>query len=146
MKNLGAGGVDAEWMNGHRHLRVDGGHGGLDVVPGQGIKKRLNDLGLCARANRTAGHRRTLLDVAAQAAWASGASSFLMTASAVASVDPGFCPVIRFRSTTTCEIQAAGPSSKTAPAFFSATSSSQAMPSRPASVWTSSSSVKLVSR
>ena len=29
-----------------------------------------------------------------------------MTASAVASVDPGFCPVMRFRSTTTWEIQA----------------------------------------
>src|ERR1700690_3518258 len=146
MKNLGAGGVDAEWMNGHRHLRVGGGHGGLDVVPGQGIKKRLNDLGLCARQGRTAGHRRTLLDVAAHAAWRAGASSFLMTASATASVDPGFCPVMRFRSTTTWEIHAAGPSSNTAPAFFRATSSSHAMPSSPASVWSSSSSVKLVSR
>ena len=31
-----------------------------------------------------------------------------MTASAVASVDPGFCPVMRLRSTTTCETQAEG--------------------------------------
>src|ERR1700733_15598367 len=100
MENPGAGGGQAERMNGHRHLRVDGGHGGLDVVPGQGIKKRLNDLGLCARANRTAGHRRTLLDVAAQAAWRAGASSFLMTASAVASAAPGFCPMMRFRWVT----------------------------------------------
>src|SRR3984957_8350768 len=146
MENPGAGGGQAERMNGHRHLRVGGGHGGLDVVPGEVIKKRLNDLGLCARQDRTAGHRRTLLDVAAQAAWRAGASSFLMTASAVASVDPGFCPVIRFRSTTTWEIHAAGPSSNTAPAFFSAASSTHPRPSRPAPVWSSSSSVKLVSR
>src|SRR3984957_15003775 len=122
--------IDAERMHGDRGLRIDQSHRGVDVVPGQSVQEFRYGL-------RGSGHAATPR---------AGASSFLMTASAVASVEPGFCPVMTLRSTTTCEIHAAGPSSKTAPAFFSATSSSQAMPSRPAPVWSSSSSVKEVIR
>src|SRR5271170_3338484 len=122
--------IEAERMHGYRYLRIDESHRGVDVVTGESGQERFYGL-------RGSAHAATPR---------AGATSFLMTASAVASVDPGFCPVTRLRSTTTCEIHAEGPSSKMAPAFLSATSSSQAMPSRPASVWSSSSSVNAVMR
>jgi len=60
---------------------------------------------------------------------------------AAASVDPGFWAVIRFRSMTTWETQAASPSSKIAPRFFSAVSTYQGRPIFPGLLWSSSSSV-----
>src|SRR5687767_3798747 len=70
--------------------------------------------------------------------------NFLRTASAAASDDAGFWAVTRLRSTTMWGAQAESPSSKTAPAFLRAVSRYHAMPSRPAWVWSSSSSVKAV--
>ena len=61
-------------------------------------------------------------------------ASRLSTAYAAASVDPGFWAVMRFRSMTTCDTQAASPSSKIAPRFFSAASRDQGRPIFPDAV------------
>jgi hypothetical protein len=38
---------EAERMHGHRHLRINHGDGGVDVMPGECIQERLHDLRGC---------------------------------------------------------------------------------------------------